>query len=84
MTVYCIDKSMKKCINAPIVAVKDNDECSSDESTMKGPPVKVLWYLLIIPRFKSLFANVDDAKDLTWQANGRNCDEMLRHPADSS
>ena len=29
--------------------VKDYDECSSDENSKKGPPVKVLWYLLIIP-----------------------------------
>ena len=64
--------------------VKDNDECSSDESTKKGPLAKVLWYLLIILRFKCLFANEDDAKDLTWHANGRNYDGMLHHPADSS
>jgi len=51
---------------------------------MKSSPTKVLWYLLIILRFKHLFANVDDAKDLTWHADGRNCDEMLCHLADSS
>ena len=44
----------------------------------------MLWYLPIIPRFKRLFANGDDAKDLTWHVNGRNCDGMLCHPADSS
>jgi len=44
----------------------------------------VLWYLPIIPRFKRLFANRDNAKDLTWHANGRNCDGMLCHLADSS
>jgi len=64
--------------------VKDDDDCSSDENSKTGPPAKVLWYLLIIPRFKRLFANGDDAKDLTWHANGRNCDGMLRHPVDSS
>ena len=31
-----------------------------------------------------MFANVDDAKNLTWHADGRNCDEMLCHPIDSS
>jgi len=31
-----------------------------------------------------LFANGDNAKDLTWHANGRNNDEMIRHPVDSS
>ena len=48
--------------------------------------VHVTWGLKgrgAIPRFKRLFANGDDAKDLTWHANGRNCDGMLRHPADS-
>ena len=57
--------------------VKDDDECTNYESTKKGPPVKVLWYLPIIPRFKHLFANTDDAKELTWHANGRNCNGML-------
>jgi len=26
----------------------------------------------------------ENSKDLTWHANGRNCDGMLHHPADSS
>ena len=46
--------------------------------------MKVLWYLPIIPRFKRLVANGYDTKDLTWHANRRNCDGMLRHLADSS
>ena len=50
----------------------------------RSPPTKVLWYLSIIPRFKHLFANGDDTKDLTWHADERNCDEMLCHPTDSS
>ena len=45
--------------------VKDDDECSSDKNSKKGPLAKVLWYLLIIPRFKHMFTNADDAKDLT-------------------
>ena len=61
--------------------VKDDDKCSSDKST---PPVKVLWYLPIIPRFKRLFANADDAKNLIWHTDRRNCDGMLRHSVDSS
>ena len=46
--------------------------------------MKVLWYLPIIPRFKCLFANEDDTKDLTWHVDRRKCDGMLRHPVDSS
>jgi len=29
------------------------------------------------------FANVNDAKNLTWHANGRKCDRLLRHATDS-
>ena len=42
--------------------VKDDDKCSSDENSKKGLQLKVLWYLLIIPRFKRLFVNRDNAK----------------------
>ena len=54
--------------------VKNDDEYNSDESTKKGPSAKVLWYLSIIPRFKCLFDNANDTKDLTWHADWRNCD----------
>ena len=64
--------------------VKDEDESSSDENSNKGPTVKVLWYLPIIPRFKRLFANEDDAKDLIWHANGRISYGMVCHLADCS
>ncbi|KAL5128776.1 hypothetical protein HKD37_14G040962 [Glycine soja] len=79
-------QEMSKCprCGASRYKVKDDEECSSDENSNKGPPAKVLWYLPIIPRFKHLFVNGDDAKDITWHANGRNCDGMLHHPADSS
>ena len=50
----------------------------------RAPPTKVLWYLPNFPRFKHMFANGDNAKDLKWHVNGRNYDGMLRHPADSS
>ena len=46
--------------------------------------MKVLWYLPIIPRFKRLFANENDAKNLRWHADERISDGKLRHPADSS
>jgi len=49
----------------------------------KGPPTKVLWYLPIIPQLKRFYANVNDAKSLTWHANGRKCDGLLRHVVDS-
>ena len=57
---------MHKCSRCGVsrFKVKDDDECSTDENSKKGHLVKVLWYLLIIPRFKHQFANGDDAKDL--------------------
>ena len=46
-------------------------------------PANVCWYLPIIPRLKRLFANGEDAKNLTWHADSRKSDGLLRHPADS-
>jgi len=63
------------------VKVCQNDEI--DEFTNEGPPAKVVWYLPIIPRLKRLFANIDDIKNLRWHADNRNCDGLLRHPANS-
>ena len=40
------------------------DEYSGDASIKNDHPAKVCWYLPIIPRFKRLFANADDAKTL--------------------
>ena len=59
MIAYYTKMSLKKCTTAPCVGyhgtkVKDDDECSNDESIKKGPLAKVLWYLPIIPRFKHL------------------------------
>ena len=42
------------------------------------------WYLPIIPRFKRLFENAHDAKNLTWHADGKKSDGLLRHSVDSS
>ena len=52
-------EEMHKCTRCGVswCKVKDDGECSSDESTKKCPLVKVLWYLPIIPRFMHLFAN---------------------------
>ena len=79
-------EEMHKCPRCGVsqYKVKDDDECSNDENSKKGPQAKVLRYLPIIPMFKNLFANGDDTKDLTWHANGRNYDGMLCHPVDSS
>ena len=50
--------------------MKDDEDCNFDENSKKGPPVKGLGYLPIIPRFKRLFANEDDTKDLIGMQMG--------------
>ncbi|GAU41485.1 hypothetical protein TSUD_239610 [Trifolium subterraneum] len=61
---------------------KDGDP-GDDEVTKKGSPTKVVWYLPIISRFKRLFTNANDAKNLRWHAEERKCDGQIRHVADS-
>jgi len=62
--------------------VNDGTRCS-DDATSNNHPTKVCWYLPIIPRFKRLFGSANDSKNLTWHADGRIKDGLLRHPADS-
>ncbi|XP_062006966.1 uncharacterized protein LOC133724291 [Rosa rugosa] len=54
-----------------------------DNTNKEGVPGKVLWYFPPIPRFKRMFQSTKTAKDLTWHANDRKTDGMMRHPADS-
>ncbi|XP_020203464.1 uncharacterized protein LOC109789016 [Cajanus cajan] len=78
-------ESLQKCPRCGLsrYKVKDDGRSSDEDVVEKGPPAKVLWYLPIIPRFKRLFANATDAMNLTWHADKRNCDGMLRHPTNS-
>ncbi|XP_024163941.1 uncharacterized protein LOC112170899 [Rosa chinensis] len=54
-----------------------------DKSEKEGVPGKVLWYFPLIPRFKRMFQSTVSAKELTWHANDRKKDGMMRHPGDS-
>ncbi|XP_027348292.1 uncharacterized protein LOC113859807 [Abrus precatorius] len=49
----------------------------------KSTPTKVMWYFPVIPRLRRLFCTAENAKHMTWHAEGRIRDEKLRHPADS-
>ncbi|KAH7837914.1 hypothetical protein Vadar_019504 [Vaccinium darrowii] len=46
-------------------------------------PAKVLWYFSPIPRFRKMYNSIETAENLTWHANERESDGLLRHPADS-
>ncbi|CAK8563127.1 unnamed protein product [Lathyrus sativus] len=61
----------------------NGDDNDYDNVGRKHPPAKVLWYLPIISRFKRLFANSNDAKNLIWHAGEMTRDGNIRHVADS-
>ncbi|XP_027357517.1 uncharacterized protein LOC113866918 [Abrus precatorius] len=46
-------------------------------------PTKVIWYFPLISRLRRLFRSAENAKQMTWHAEGRIRDGKLRHPADS-
>ncbi|XP_027361200.1 uncharacterized protein LOC113869190 [Abrus precatorius] len=49
----------------------------------KSTPAKVMWYFPVILRLRRLFRTAENAKHMTWHAEGRIRDGKLRHPADS-
>ena len=59
-------------------------KCALPRYKRPGVPSKVLWYFPIIPRFKRLFSNAEDAKNLRWHAEGRKNDGKMRHPSDAA
>ena len=50
----------------------NDEECSVDVIINNRRPTKVCWYLPIIPRFKRLFANGNDAKNLNGMQTTKN------------
>ncbi|XP_027915741.1 uncharacterized protein LOC114175171 [Vigna unguiculata] len=75
--------SLKACPTCGLSRFKKKIDGNSGDEDKDGPPAKVMWYLPIIPRFKRLFFIKEDAKNLKWHIDGRKCDNLLRHPADS-
>jgi len=59
------------CPTCKVSRYKKKDNDSRDDASTKGPPAKVFWYLPIISRFKRLFSNPKDAKNLRWHADER-------------
>ncbi|XP_074373843.1 uncharacterized protein LOC141714210 [Apium graveolens] len=50
---------------------------------LEGVPAKVLWYVPLIPRLRSLFNTPKIAKYMTWHDTKRLEDGKMRHPDDS-
>jgi len=79
MIVYCTKISLLNWRYVQHVgyhSLKRNLMKVSGEKEIYGSPSEILWYLSIIHRFKRLFVIKNYAKNLTWHANGRNCDNL--------
>jgi len=56
-------KSFMRC-GLSCYKLKQKDDDTIEEIETHEPPMKVMWYLPIIPRMKQLFANPNDVKNL--------------------
>jgi len=63
-------EKLHKCPRCGVSRYKVKDDDWDEDDMKKGPLTKVLWYLPIIPRLRHFFANVNDAKNLTWHSSG--------------
>lgn len=57
--------------------------CKASRYKRDKIPIKYIWYFHVITRFRRLFSNPEDAKNLTWHADTLKSDGLLKHPADS-
>ena len=72
-----------KC-ETPWYKKKNKDDRNCGKKKNKKQPLKVMWYLPIVPRLKRLFTNANNAKHLRWHGDARVADgRYLRHLADS-
>jgi len=56
--------------------LKQKDDDTIEDIEKHGPPMKVMWYLPIIPRMKCLFANPNDVKNLRWHVYVMACTDI--------
>ncbi|XP_025980033.1 uncharacterized protein LOC114371726 [Glycine soja] len=69
---------MRNCPTCGVSRYKVNDgENNYDVGTNNNHPIKVCWYLLVIPRFKRLLASADESSNHKWHAFGRINDGLL-------
>ena len=77
-------EGLSKCLKCETLWYKVKKDGSCGDETTKRQPLKVLWYLLIIPQFKHLFTSTSMEKKLRWHSDKQIFDwKYLRHPADS-
>ena len=58
-------------------------DSGDDQKRQLSVPVKILWYLLFLPRIQWLYMTEESTKQMTWHKNGKwyNPDKMV-HPSD--
>ncbi|TXG66340.1 hypothetical protein EZV62_007615 [Acer yangbiense] len=76
-------KQYQDAIECPKCKLPRWKVCKNSSQIQNRVPAKVLWYFSPIPRFKRMFQSEEIAKALTWHANEREIDGMMRHPSDS-
>jgi len=52
-------------------------KCRALRYKKNSAPIKVVWYFPIIPRFRRMYRNAQDAKNLRWNSEERICDGKL-------
>ena len=69
---------LKSCLRCGLshYKLKQKDDDTIEDIEKHGPPMKVMWYLPIIPRMKRLFTNLNDAKNPILHPDERKCDGM--------
>ena len=74
-------KTQKKTQQSSKPTSKDKE--GVDYYAQKKIPALVMWYLPVVDRLRSLFANPDDAKLMSWHASDeQKNDGKLHHLAD--
>ena len=79
-------EKIKACANDCMLFWKENSnlkECLICHSKRSETSMNVLRYFPITPRPQRLYRSSKTTEDMTWHANKRADDGVLRHPADS-
>ena len=62
---------------------KEKEKGKKKKKKRSEIPIKVCWYLPIVPCLKRLFANPDTSKLMRWHTENHSKDGKMRHPTDS-
>ncbi|XP_059656013.1 uncharacterized protein LOC132303017 isoform X1 [Cornus florida] len=74
------NKDLNACPKCGISRWKTN---AQSNVVREGVPAKVLWYFLIVPRFRRLLRSKEKAEQILWHSTHKSEDKKMRHPFDS-